>query len=77
MIRIIIENILLFLLPTLFYVGYVLLTRDPDAEKRSSIGMRRCFGCSQPGRCSSSSSLVYFRLDVGTAGPTRTTSRRR
>lgn len=27
MIRIVIENILLFLLPTLVYVGYVLLTR--------------------------------------------------
>lgn len=33
MIRVIIENILLFLLPTLFYVGYVLLTRDPAAKK--------------------------------------------
>jgi len=33
MIRVVIENIVLFLLPTLFYVGYVLLTRDPDAKK--------------------------------------------
>lgn len=33
MIRVVIENIVLFLLPTLFYVGYVLLMRDPDAKK--------------------------------------------
>jgi hypothetical protein len=33
MIRVIIENILLFLLPTLFYVGYVLLMRDSAAKK--------------------------------------------
>jgi hypothetical protein len=29
MIRVVIENILLFLLPTLLYVGYVYLTREP------------------------------------------------
>lgn len=33
MTRLVIENIVLFLLPTLFYVGYVLLTRDADAKK--------------------------------------------
>jgi hypothetical protein len=34
MIRVIIENIVLFLLPTGLYIGYVLLTRDtPDKTK--------------------------------------------
>jgi hypothetical protein len=33
MIRIVVENVVLFLLPTLFYVGYVLLTRDAAAKK--------------------------------------------
>lgn len=33
MIRIVVENVALFLLPTLFYVGYVLLTRDATAKK--------------------------------------------
>lgn len=34
MIRVIIENVVLFLLPTGLYVGYVLLTRDaPDKTK--------------------------------------------
>ncbi len=32
MIRVVIENILLFLLPTLLYVAWVLLTRQPQAS---------------------------------------------
>jgi hypothetical protein len=32
MIRVVIENILLFLLPTLLYVGWVLLTRQPQTN---------------------------------------------
>lgn len=32
MIRIVIENIVLFLLPTAIYVTYVLLTRKPDSK---------------------------------------------
>jgi hypothetical protein len=32
MIRVVIENVLLFLLPTLLYVAWVLLTRQPQAN---------------------------------------------
>lgn len=33
MIRVVVENIVLFLLPTAIYVTYVLLTRHPDSEE--------------------------------------------
>jgi hypothetical protein len=36
MIRIVIENILLFLLPTILYVTYMLLTRDQGASQTPS-----------------------------------------
>jgi hypothetical protein len=36
MFRIVVENILLFLLPTLIYVGYVLMTRPAEADQAAA-----------------------------------------
>ena len=41
MIRVVIENILLFLLPTAMYVAYVLLTRAAPPRPAPSSTMRR------------------------------------
>lgn len=46
MIRIVIENLLLFLLPTFLYLAYAILTREdpaPDAGSRSGTAARRAF----------------------------------
>ncbi len=39
MIRIIVENVLLFLLPTLLYIGYVLLSRAQAGDEAGTAGV--------------------------------------
>ena len=60
MIRVVIENILLFLLPTAIYVGYVLLTRSARPRPAPSSTMRRWSGCSSPARCCVGATLIYY-----------------
>ena len=60
MIRVVIENILLFLLPTAVYVAYVLLTRSATPRPAPSSTMRRWSGCSWPARCWSAATLIYY-----------------
>ena len=51
MIRVVVENVLLFLLPTAMYIAYVLLTRRSVHGRRPSSTRRRWCGCSSPGPC--------------------------
>jgi hypothetical protein len=60
MIRVIIENILLFLLPAAMYVGYVPPTRRGNTRRRRR-QLRRWCGCSWPEQAVAAT-LIYYAI---------------
>ena len=75
MIRVVIENILLFLLPTAMYVGYVLLTRS-SASAGAVVNDAPLIWLFITGALLVGATLVYYGTITPGGSPARSTHRR-
>jgi len=60
MIRVVIENVLLFLLPTAMYIGYVLLTRGTSASGAKALNDAPLVWLFVTGALLVAATLVYY-----------------
>jgi len=60
MIRVVIENVLLFLLPTAMYIGYVLLTRHTSATGANALNDAPLVWLFAAGALLVAATLVYY-----------------